>query len=666
MSKLSLRDHDDRNNCRMTARLVVQTKAGKEYTCSGQAPREVSMLTVSVPQRTRSDAGPRPPEQPQPSGDKPVVTHTLERRHNQGVAVSKLTGKWSVHLFKKCWDSYKKINPEKETWERSGRGVLTLMNLEKEMKEDEGGRSRGREREGRRGGPASGDAVLVELGEGGWTGNAQRKNVGMWDPSSHEAFSESLNQSLNKLTEPQVLEIVGNIVTNLTSGLDACTPEDREEKLTARRNTLVKVVVNKAASERVFAVLYASFTKGLANRTEKCVAGVCDAITEEEEGKFDDWVRNPGESEADENMCTGHAAFYGALCACGLVPMEKAVDAFKAIVSRLEEESVNPHHIMMLSTFVERCGPQCVRNFPAALWQSVEGILTRESIPRRLHFIIQDVIEMKNCWIAGRQMERKQDQASESDIDKLLREVRSAYTDYYDDDSTFPSVNLTAPEFARGAMEFLPTVKEDDCGFFAMFVSGVLLNITKGKKDRELKDSIAKAVGTAVARLAQGKIESDVPHVWKMVSVVLCELMLKSIIEVRAAEGIHYTFDPDPWDILDDLKWYIFDFYDFSEAVDLGKFPFPEIAEAMMMPDRITKRILEIRMSRLTATALVRSVFVKLPQERCGLDSVKVYRDFLRRAFERQRRAFDEAVAEEFRSADRFAFSREEFYALLK
>lgn len=624
------------------------------------------MGAVNPPQRTVSETRPRPQETSEPSGDKPVVTPKLERRQNQGVAVTKSTGKWPVHLFKKCWDAYKKINPEKDVWERSGRGVVTLMNLEREMKEDEGGRSRGREREGRRGGPATGDAVLVEFDESGWTGNAQRKKVGMWDPSSLEAFTETLNQSLNKLTEPQVLEIVGNIVTNMTSGLDACTPEDREEKLTARRNSLVKVIVSKAASERVFAVLYASFTKGLAARTEKCVAGVCDAIIEEEEGKFDDWVRNPGESEADENMCTGHAAFYAALCACGLAPMAKAVDAFKAIVSRLEGETVNPHHIAMLSVFVEKSGPECVRNFPTALWQNVEGLLTQNSVPRRLHFVVQDVIEMRDCWIHGREMKKKQDQAAESDIDKLLREVRSAYTDYYDDDSTFPSVSLTAPEFARGAMEFLPTVKADDCGFFAMFVSGVLLNITKGKKDRELKDSIAKAVGTAVARLAQGKIESDVPHVWKMVSVMLCELMLKSIIDVRAAEGIHHSFDPDQWDVVNDLKWYIFDFYDFSEAVDLGKFPFPEIAEAMMMPERITKHMLEIRMSRLTATALVRSVFVKLPQERCGLDSVKAYRDFLRRAFEKQRRAFDEAVAEEFRAADRFTFSKEDFYALLK
>ena len=635
--------------------LVLKKKDGTEqkWDVSEKKSRELKPSAsgpIPEPAKTEQTTQQEPTIPRSQSGSYQIVRRS---QSSQSVALEGM----QVTFYKHSWERYKLNHKEKEEWERTSHGIVALLSLLKEMKRTPKLGERTPTFQGRPGG--GGEAKLVHTSDTAFVSSSKRREVGMWDAASQEAFKENLNEALNKLTVQKIKETVDRIVWALEDGLDKKNQDEYQKALGMRRQDMADMIVRKAANEPVFAIMYGDFTKAIESQRTPVLGDVGRTIVAKASAGFDDWLRNPGSGEGDEHRCRGYALFFGSLGRVGLVRKESLDQAVSDVVRLLnEDKSPDPNRVVMLDALCKGLQQKALKAIPDSIWKGVDELAERDGITPRLHFILKDVAAARKDGSASTSTVEVQRSRAEQN----MQVVREAYSEYCDDDSVVPKVNVDHANFVQGAVEFLMTLRFDDVGYYCTFVSAVLRAIGRVQPSRE---AIAATMRGSIDQFAKDKIDQDVPQAWQMITALLCEFMIKGILDCRTAESIHGMI-ADHWDVLNDLKYYLYDFYDFLAPVE-AQLPsqYHEISDALLIPGKISKPPQSMRMSRLIATAVVRAVFVQLPVERqCTLDDLSRYKDILRIACHKQPGAFKEAV-DEFNPQEKFRFTLDDLMKFL-
>ena len=268
--------------------------------------------------------------------------------------------------------------------------------------------------------------------------------------------------------------------------------------------------------------------------------------------------------------------------------------------------------------------------------------------PQRLHFILIDTKEILEKVYSGGGLE---DVKVEKNTETFKSIVRSAFATWLDNDTAIPAEigNMKSSDFLEGSLLFLPDC--DDHYSLSYFICFVL-------KKRPKNPEALKAVFQACLNgfVEQG-VEKDSPHIYEHISILLCQMIINNVITVEEAKGVHQLINGSPeWDPINDLKYYILDYHDFSESPDLPKdYPNKEIWEALHMPSTINSpkiNSMTLRMSRLLAISVVRSVFAQanLNGELTQTSQLDKWKNPLKTAMNKQGKAFEESAKEELRN----------------
>jgi hypothetical protein len=585
----------------------------------------------AVEQRVRN-----PPVSPPPAP--PPKTQPSVEHRKKPTALDVLND-WSQAEIEKILEIYKDRPDETTQNERRSRGYITLVNLYQEMQT---GSTAGRQ-SGSRHAPyprGRSAATLLESHSGSFFGTAALKTAGEWDARSYEAFELNATRAFNSLTKDKLTDVIARITAAI---------HDNPSEEVKRRDFVFTQLVRKAEQEASYAQLHAQF---VVNCTEP---GLQEAIVREANRRFEDAVLNPGSSEAGFELCAGSARFLGALAA--LEGEDSPTSPLEPLFKKLQS-GVHVPFVEMTKAFVEMAGQRFARTVDPRRWRLLEDLSGLPELDSRLRFMVRDVLELRDHWVLGLSLKRARVAAVVSS-DAHLAALRSALVDFGEDDSRFPEVKLTGEELLRAAMRLLPDQGKEG-QFFAYFVCQALT-----RRNYRVETPVAVAiVREGVRGYVAEQMDHDTRGLWQMMSMLVAEMMLRSVISLEQAKTIHIEF-PDhnaDWDPQNDLKWYIDDFHYFDSAVRSsgpGQFP-REIYDALQLPDMVDHRpahALRGRVTRLIAVGIVRSVFVLFRANRGErVADFGKWKDWLKLAIVNQGKAAQAAAQAEIESSE-FAFS---------
>ncbi|KAH0795024.1 MIF4G domain containing protein [Histomonas meleagridis] len=484
------------------------------------------------------------------------------------------------------------------------------------------------------------------------------KKAEMWDEDTDEAFQINVRTLFNRLTAKQLDDVLSKLLDKLT------TSEKRE--------FAAESFVQKAASEKNYSKLFAEFVK-------KCTDTELNSkIQKSAINKFYDWSANPGNGESDCEICSGYAAFVGALLELNIISAKSTgLQMLEKLLNYLEEDNIHPHHVEMLKSFILSAGinfTKTVEKKKPGIWEKLNLLANRKDIPSRLHFLLLDVEEVKNKWLKNEQvnLENKIEVKEKPKKEEISSLVRSAFSTFQEDDSKIPSEieGLSFYDFLNSALDILPDQTHDTydfCYFVAYFM-------TEKKPKVALDDNnIINLLNDYVAKFANEDMVEDVPKIWQMFTMLLLQMIIKSIISMDKATKIHEAIPGSgKWNMVNDMKWYLDDYHDFYQPIHIEGKCTMEIVKALEIPATIQKEFNEnyrnnFKMSKLIAIAIVRSVFAKLRYiENPTVNDIKKYVPYLSIAMEKLEKIVLEAIDAEMDGFDEFSFSKEEVINLIK
>jgi hypothetical protein len=127
----------------------------------------------------------------------------------------------------------------------------------------------------------------------------------------------------------------------------------------------------------------------------------------------------------------------------------------------------------MLLGFVVAAGPTVIRDVPdraPRVWRTLDEVMHRPQLKRRLYFIFVDIDEKRREWMEGVSL-AKQPAVRPRRSNKAIGEVRNAFRTFMDGMSV--TCNLEVPDFLRAALKlYLDHVR--DHWFFIQFIYTVL------------------------------------------------------------------------------------------------------------------------------------------------------------------------------------------------
>lgn len=451
-------------------------------------------------------------------------------------------------------------------------------------------------------------ATLVELNKDRFTSTQLEKNIGQWDETSDEAFKININQILNRLTPKNMEQSIKEIKEQINMKKDPAhslqkdsnnnmTPKDREQ-------FVVKTLVDKATKEQSFSDLYAQFTS-------KCSDNFRDKVVELNHSSINDSIVNPG-TENDEQsslMCNGSAKFFASLASVNLVNPESLYDIIKDILDELSNKIPHSHHIEMLNSFYLNISPEVANKIDEIfdddeIWTVVDQVMKIPTLKKRLYFLLLDIIEKRDKF---RQNQDESQNASKTVNDQFSKEnmskVRGAFSSYLES-YNLPDIDLKSRDFFNAALEIFP----DETKYyydFCQFISNEL------KAMHAQKNDTSKILSDKVQKFKEQNIEKECPNVWANISTLINMFLLEDLITLDRANEIHKKFPEPVWDFNNSMKWYIYDFLDFSKAIHVSKWPI-ELCDALSLPERLDNlNSKDFWMSRLICVALIRSLYQK-------------------------------------------------------
>jgi hypothetical protein len=548
-----------------------------------------------------------------------------------------LVSTWSLKRMRRWQEGLSSNSMEtgSQIGDRS-RGFAQLIAMCNEM--GKGGRSGpkgGRGGQGR-GGYPKGDATLVRSSENSYVPSAMYKAAGMWDENSEEAFRMTVKQELNRLTAVRLNEVKVVILKQIN--------EHKANDIRWRRGFVASVICEKGAQEPAFSEIYAQFLKALDQKE------IENTVATNISNQFRDAFDNPGEESDESQMWSGCAGFVGHLTRLRLLSADNTSNNLSNLMKEIKAKH-HGHHVEMLGSLVEGAGQEFARGVSEEIWNNLNELIEDRSISPRLRFLMKDVSDRVNDWLLGRP--RRIVVRRDAGSDGRLPKVRSAFSDFLDDESRVPRMDLSPRDFLEAALELLPDQAEKDPQAYCVFIRTVLMSARMDP--REPMDILVKGV----ERFQEQNLDADCPQLWLWMTKLLCEMIIYGLVSLGDAEVIRSRFGGDRWDPVEDLKWYIYDTHDFSQEVDCRNIRddrdrLREIKDALSLPRVMRQgRQDRIGMSRLIAVGVVRTACNML-QDRRGGDWKGAFGsrscvDYVRRAGKCQERAFKEAMMEEIR-----------------
>ncbi|OHT13963.1 hypothetical protein TRFO_15732 [Tritrichomonas foetus] len=602
-----------------TSKPIVQIQIKNKDGTSFQLSKNNASTHVAKESTQSPNNQPAPPPQPQ----QPAIIKVERPTNVKKTEITKTLERYSIEELLEL-DCFEKIIP------RKSRGFIALQNYLKEM--ESGNTTTNYNNYNKNKSQSQGKvATYVEVAETSYQPTIFRKNINEFDYNSDEAYQMNVNQMFNRLTSTQIDQVIEELMPKLNSS--------------DRLRYAIDTFVSKASQEKNFAKVYAEFVTKLhsANKNQDFVNGVLAQARD----NFGDCILNPGDenSEADSELCCGQATFLASLVKNGLV--NDGTSSLNKLFENLKTEDVHPHYIEMLFNFVKAAGPEFVRNESKETWEKLTKLVQRQDIRNRLHFLLLDIQEIVENWLNGKDI--KSDELKKNpETSKSL--VRNGFASFLENDKDIPNevVSLRSQDFFSGSMLCFPDIDDAyDFSYYQCFV----LKKQKGFNKGDIIDILNKSIDSYIEQ----SLDSDCPHLWENFSTLLCQLMINSMISLEDARAIHANIKTSPeWDPLNDLKYFIHDNHDFSEAIEIQNNALPlEICEALKMPITINnKKLTNLRMSRIVAVAVVRSAFYQFRKQNCPQNGMQNWKVPLSNAFKKQEKAFREAVDDEISVGD--------------
>lgn len=423
------------------------------------------------------------------------------------------------------------------------------------------------------------------------------KKFGQWDENSEEAFKFNLKQAFNKLT----------IMTIEQTDAEVCNLLTTDERITLA----VEQFTTKAINEQSFANIYAKFTAQCSNAKfrEVCVREI---IT-----KFFECIANPGkeEKESDSNNCCSTAAFFGNLLAENAMAEANGHTAIGALFDTLEKTPIHSTHIEMLHTFVQAAGAGFICKVNQQLWKRLDKTSQSKDLKSRYQFMLTEIIEMKNKYIKDGIQNLGELEIKEIKED-TINTVRAAYEDYKNNEFEIPIITTEAPDFLQAALQLLIDYPSEIFTYLR-FITDVM------KDKKAYADDVLEIVKHQMEEFKENKVIDDFRGLWVAISDLAVMLMLNGIIAYAEASEIHSLITDDVWDCINDIKWWLFDNWDFSEPLQAPGVRDDEIALVVKMPKILNDtKVTVTHMSRMICIAVIRTIFTR--QEKNKLPSLSM------------------------------------------
>jgi len=363
------------------------------------------------------------------------------------------------------------------------------------------------------------------------------------------------------------------------------------------------------------------------------------------------------------------------------------MDLLKLMIDKLEECSLNYHLIEMLKMFINKSGSVFAKTIPKEFREKINDFCNRKCESAN-HFLLVDIKEKLDEWIDNIQPKRaKTNQVVIKSNDKE-RMFKSVYSSYQEDETQLIDVlineNIQPTDFIEVGISFLPDQKIDDIYYFTSFICSsmdYLINKNKKKHKKQLDKEQINKFKELIEQFKEKDVVSDNSYIWYFVSVLISNLIIFDLLTIKDARELHEAISNNKWNEIDDLKWFLHDFHDFSETIENytlvneikeGAKGFKEILDALKMPDlintfdsKLKKFIFKQRqeqdahISRLIAVSIVRSIFssIRLGKEK----STKKYHNLLQYALSKQEKAIKESIDEEYENDPEFPIKKEDF-----
>jgi hypothetical protein len=239
-----------------------------------------------------------------------------------------------------------------------------------------------------------------------------------------------------------------------------------------------------------------------------------------------------------------------------------------------------------------------------------------------------------------------------------VQAVRLSFENYKDTNEA--TIAIPAPEFLCAAGDLFPDQMRDGLTF-GEFICDILAS--KRAPVRDVVDTLSQIAGQYLAN----REEEDAPKLWAVFDDLLYLMLLKGLLYVDHVKTIWRAFPKEhSGDVVNGMKWFLFDHHPFAAAITLERFPSDEVREALLMPATIEQRCpRHFRASRLVAVAVIRSIAAKvadLPEPSIEGGFSK-WKDYMQMILQRQRKVFDDEL--EFVIMDyEFPVSKEHLVAL--
>ncbi|EAY12091.1 MIF4G domain containing protein [Trichomonas vaginalis G3] len=422
------------------------------------------------------------------------------------------------------------------------------------------------------------------------------KTQGQWNENSDEAFRFQIKMAYNRLTF-KTLHMTDEELTPLLT-----TDE--------RINFAVETFTTKAINEQSFAPAYAKFT-AICSSDKFRETVVREIIT-----KFFEYISNPGqeERESDVNNCNGTAAFFGCLLAVNAMAEANGHTAINSLFEKVEKNPPHSTHIEMLHHFVVNAGANFIIKVNPQMWRRLDVVAQSKLLKPRFQFMIYEIVEVKNKYI-----KKGIEQLDELDIKEIKEEtintVRGAFDDYKTNDFELPVLIIEAPDFFQAALQLIIDFPNDLFTFLRFIV-----DVMRDKK--AYADDIVQIMEHQVSEFKENDVISDFRGLWTALSDLSIMFLLNGIIGYAEADDIHRMFSDKAWDCMNDIKWWLFDNWDFSESLQAPGVRDDEINLIVKMPKIIFDKEVKITyMSRMICISIFRTIFTRM--EKDGKRSLK-------------------------------------------
>lgn len=473
---------------------------------------------------------------------------------------------------------------------------------------------------------------LKEVNKNSFRTTKVMKEVGLWDKDSEDAFRNSVINELNRLTKNNIDDVVHD-VNKLVR---------KDEQI----NYFVDSLVQKASVEQSFSELYAIFASKIKMKKLK------DKIIQIASETFQKLC--VGETEL--HKANGCSKFISSLINLKVISYDAGFKFLKMMIEKLQGRVVSEQHVEMLNSFLLVSNESFIKSIPNDFWDTFFSIFKRE-LPSRIHFLMNDIEEVYSKYISGitiKKQEFKEPQIS----DQNIKIVRNSFVNYAEGEEAYCKLNCKS--FLEAVFKMFPDHLNDSY-LFIEFVCEVLSQIT------QKSDDLSKILSDNFKYCRNNKIETDFLDIWCVFDDFLCMLLIKDLITINEHKRICKYFPKEHSDNINNaIKWFIYDHFEFYKSIITKSIQSQEIKDALAMPSIIENTFQpNLKMSRLIAVSIIRSILFKISEDTNPLQSISKYKDYLSYTYEKQMDVFIDEFQVALQNYD-YGFSFDDIQNLLK